>query len=375
MEKTSFVSKCLKMPHSQAVGYYNVDGEKIYCALAQHNERYFDIDQKDIVEDNYNKLTLDKFVELPRAVVNESEFIIGDSVLVCSVLNDGRRVVKDKSLFGALARIRKGEVRIDGFPPIIGSKTLANLFNELYPENIHVITPFDVAQFNGKTGKWYDANAIPVICDLYMAAEEKGYITPQQDHVLKQAKILLRSLAKVGITALIDEATNYQDIRGKDELQLLLAKFISEELRPYSKEFHKEYFENLFRIYGLPYDPTSQKRPRFFALFNIKYVYEMLPPKVWSRLDEINPTVWNEERQRADRKHHIHRNLTDEGLRYLREHLQQLIPVMKLSSNKEDFVEKFNLVFSDKLRSLEEMKKEGKRIEEGINQMTIFNNN
>lgn len=374
MEKVRFVNKCLKMPHSKMVGYYNANGEKIFCALVQHDERYFDIEQKELVQVNYNMLTLNNFIELPRAVVNESEFAIGDSILKCSVLNDGRRVIKDESLFKALDRTRKGEVRIEGFPPIIGSKSLASLFNEIYPENINIITPFEVAQFNGKTGKWYDANAIPVICDLYMAAEENGIITSQQKHVLQKAKILLRSLAKVGITALIDEATNYQDIRGKDELQLLLATFISEELRPYSKEFPKEYFENLFRIYGLPYDPTSQKRPRFFAQFNIKYVYEMLPPQVWSKLDEINPTVWNEERKRLDRKYHIHRHLTDEGLRYLREHLQALIPVMKLSVNKDDFIEKFNLVFSDKLKALKEMKLEKKQLEEQNQQISIFNN-
>jgi hypothetical protein len=374
MDKLRFVSKCLKMPHSKMVGYYDIDGEKIYCAIVQHDERYFDLEQKKMVEDNYDKMTLNNFMELPRAIVNESELVIGESILKCSVLSDGRRVIKDESLFRALDRTRKGEVRIEGFPPIIGSKSLANLFNEIYPENIQVITPFEVAQFNGKTGKWYDANAIPVICDLYMAAEEKGLITTQQIHVLQKAKILLRSLAKVGITALIDEATNYQDIRGKDELQLLLATFISEELRPYSKEFPKEYFENLFRIYGLPYDPTSQKRPRFFAQFNIRYVYEMLPPQVWSKLDEINPTVWSEEKKRSDRKYHIHRHLTDEGLRYLREHLQALIPVMKLSANKEDFIEKFNLVFGDKLKALEEMKFEKKQLDEKSQQITIFNN-
>ncbi len=117
---------------------------------------------------------------------------------------------------------------------------------------------------------------MPIVCDLYLEVENNNTITAGQKHVLEKCKILLRSLAKVGIIALIDEATNYQDMRGKDELQLLLSKFITEELQNYSNEFPAEYFEQLFRIYGLPYDPTTNKRPRFFAKFNLKYVYECL---------------------------------------------------------------------------------------------------
>lgn len=142
-----------------------------------------------------------------------------------------------------------------------------------------------------------------------MEAEQTGIITQSQEHVLEKAKILLRSLARVGITALIDEATNYQDVRGKDELQLLLSQFISEKLRPYSSEFPKEYFENLFRLYERPYDPTTTKRPRYFSQFNLKYAYDLLPPQVGHKLDELNPTIWNENKKRWDRKYHKFRNL------------------------------------------------------------------
>ena len=173
-------------------------------------------------------------------------------------------MIKDTSLFSALDRTRKGETRIEGFPPIIGSKSLANLLMEINPNYLEQIMPFEVAQFNGTTGKWYNAHTITIICDLYMEAEKQDLISTNQKHVLEKAKILLRALAKVGITALIDEATNYQEVRGKDELQILLEQFIAEELRPYSREFRSEYFEQIFRLYNLPYDPTTSKRPLYF---------------------------------------------------------------------------------------------------------------
>lgn len=352
-----YVDKSLKMPHAKKVGYFLIENEKIFVAIQENEDCYFNRNQQELVEQYQNQLNLKCFHELPRAIVVESDLFIGDTKLTCSVLNDGRRVIKDTSLFNALDRKRKGETRIEGFPPIIGSKTLAGLLNEMYPEQIETITPFEVAEFSGKTGKWYDANTIPIICDIYMEAEKQGLIKPGQQHVLEKAKILLRSLAKVGITALIDEATNYQDTRGKDELQILLEKFISEELRPYSREFKSDYFEQLFRLYKLPYDPTTTRRPRYFAGFTKKYVYDMLPPNVWEKLDEKNPLIYNSEKNRSDRKHRLHQYLSEEnGLKFLREHLESLVTVMKLSQDMEDYKEKFALVYADKIKTLEKMK-------------------
>ncbi|MGG0644206.1 P63C domain-containing protein [Sporosarcina gallistercoris] len=351
-----FVEKCLKMPHAQEVGFYLVENEKVYVAIHDNGTRYFNSSQSSTVDEYIEHLNSDNFIELPRAVVNESQFNIGDTKLTGSVLNDGRRVIKDTSLFSALDRTRKGETRIEGFPPIIGSKSLATLLTEMYPQYLNQIMPFEVAQFNGSTGKWYDANTIPIICDLYMEAEKQGLISVNQAHVLERAKVLLRSLAKVGITALIDEATNYQEVRGKDELQLLLEQFIAEELRPYSKEFKSEYFEQLFKLYGLPYDPTTSKRPLYFAKFTRKYVYDLLPPNVWVEIDKQNPLLYDAEKDRSKRKYHIHRLLSEEhGIRYLREHLESLIPVMKLSKNMNDFKLNFEEVYADKIRKIKQM--------------------
>ncbi|MFJ7931523.1 P63C domain-containing protein [Peribacillus sp. NPDC096448] len=358
MKKHGYVEKCLKMPHAKNVGYFVVNNEKIYAAIYENGDCYFNSRQKEIVEQHFASLSQNNFVIIPRALVSEADLDIGDTKLKCSVLNDGRRVIKDTNLFSALGRTRKGEIRIEGFPAIIGSKSLAALLIDMYPEHLYTITPFEVAQFNGTTGKWYDANTIPIICDLYMEAEKRGIITSSQQHVLDKAKVLLRSLARIGITALIDEATNYQSIRGKDELQILLQEFISEELREYSSKFESEYFEQIFRIYGKPYDPTTNKRPKFFAWFTRKYVYSMLPPDVFEKLDKKNPLIYSSKTGRSDRKSKLFQHLTNNGIHYLKNHLEGLTYVMKLSSDKDDFKEKFSLVFADKIKRNEKMKRD-----------------
>ena len=371
MSNIKFVEKCLKMPYCNNVGYFSLNSKKLFCSFNDEGEFYFNKVDKDFVENNLKDIKIENFKKLPRAIVKESELILGETTVTCSVLEDGRRIIKDTSLFKALKRTRKGEVRIEGYPPILGSKILVDILEELYPDEIEIIQPFEVAQFNGTTGLWYDANSIPMICDLYMEAEHRNLIKPGQQHVLDQAKVLLRSLAKVGITALIDEATNYQESRGKDELQILLSKFIADKLQPYSKQFPKEYFEELFRLYGLPYDPTTTRRPRWFAQFNIKYVYEMLPPQVWEKIEEINPTVLNTNTNRKDRKNHIHRNLTEDGLKWLQHHLSSLIPIMTISKDIDDFNSNFERAFARKLNEIKSMKlKEQEKIN-GYSQLSL----
>lgn len=351
-----YVERALKMPHTQVVGYYFVDGEKIYTSIKDSKIYYFNTKQKEIVEKNKEKLATGKFIELPRAVVKESELVLGDIVIECGVLNDGRRIIKDQSLFSAIGKIRKGEVRVEGFPAIIGSKAIANLYLEMYGKDISLIDRFEVAEYTGRAGLWYDCSAIPILCDLYMEADKRGCISQGQQHILERTKILLRSLAKVGIMALIDEATNYQEERGRDELQTLLAKFITEDLQNYSNEFPAEYFENLFRLYGIPYDPTTSRRPRFFAQFNLKYAYNMLVPNAIEVFDKYNPTIYNEAKDRYDRKYRIYRNLTEDGIKELREHLKILVTVMKISTDIENFKTNFNIAFSNKIESLEALK-------------------
>jgi len=55
-------------------------------------------------------------------------------------------------------------------------------------------------------------------------------LSPRQKIIADQCEILVRSFAKVGIIALVDEATGYQYEREKAELQVILKTYISEEI-------------------------------------------------------------------------------------------------------------------------------------------------
>lgn len=360
-----FVEKCLKMPYCTKLGYFDLINRRVNCSINEDGDCYFDSKDKEFIENNRDLLKVENYHEIPRTVKNDSELILGNKTLACSVLNDGRRVIRDTSLFSAIDRSRKGEERIAGYPPILGSKMMVEMLHKVYPDPLdqQILFPFEAADYSGRVTKWYDANAIPMLCDLYMEAEDLGLITKGQEHILKQTKILMRSFARVGIIALIDEATGYQDERRKDELQILLDRFISEELQNYSRQFPQEYFKQLFRLYNKPYDPTTNKRPRYFSQFNIKYVYEMLPPHVWEKLDEINPTIYNEKKGRRDRKNKVYRHLTEDGIQWLGQHIHALIPIMKLSGDINEFKNNFDIAFEDKKKRIEELKSNQKQLE------------
>jgi hypothetical protein len=59
----------------------------------------------------------------------------------------------------------------------------------------------------------YAAEALPEICNVWLRAREAGALNRQQADRAQAAEILVRGLAEVGIIALVDEATGYQDTR------------------------------------------------------------------------------------------------------------------------------------------------------------------
>ena len=64
----------------------------------------------------------------------------------------------------------------------------------------------------------FEATVLPKICDVWLAVHEKKALTTIQKPVAERAEILMRGLAHVGIIALVDEATGYQEIRDRGAL-------------------------------------------------------------------------------------------------------------------------------------------------------------
>ncbi len=263
--------------------------------------------------------------------------IVG-SQIPCAVLENQKRIISQTGLFQSFDRPRKGEVRQEGLPSIIGAQNLLPYVSDELREKCQTI-PY--MHTNGKTVYGYDAEIIPMICEVYLQASDNGKTIGSQDKIVARANIIIRALAKVGITALIDEATGFQYDREKDELQRLLSKYISEDYLKWQARFPRKFYQESFRLFGWAYNPLSVKRPGYLGTFTNKYVYEQLPPGVLEELRNKNPVI-----DKGFRVRRHHQYLTEEiGIPHLDKHIIKLITIMELSNNIQDFRINFNRIF------------------------------
>lgn len=273
---------------------------------------------------------------------------LGDVALRCSVLEDGKRVISRNAVFKAFGRTKrgrkKGEIRVSNLPQLpsfIDANNLAPYIKGDLLDNL--ISPVKYKVKNGRIIEGYDATIIPLICDVYLQARSDGSLAPQQQNLALKSELLVRSLSKVGIVALVDEATGYQDDRAENELQKLLTKYISKELLPWTKKFPDIYYEEIFRLRGWTYPPTiSNQRPSVIGRYTNQFIYDQLPPGVKEELQRKNPIV-----KPGSRKWKHHQFLTvDIGNDHLEKQLIKVITLMQASENWESFTSAFNRVFN-----------------------------
>src|SRR6202023_2446326 len=95
----------------------------------------------------------------------------------------------------------------------------------------------------------YNATLLPMICEVFLAARDTpDVLHTSQQHIAKRADIVMRGLARVGITALVDEATGYQVVRDRLALQQILDKYLLKEYAKWAKRFPDEFYEEIFKL-------------------------------------------------------------------------------------------------------------------------------
>lgn len=277
---------------------------------------------------------------IPQAL-SEGTLRIGEIDIDCAVLPDGTRVLSERALtkgFGGKRggahwrRKKAGDAGAD-LPVFLSAKNISsNLPKDLIKalsEPIRYRT-----STGGRLAHGVEATLLPKICNALLALHDKGNILlPSQEPIAIQAGQLVRGLADVGIIALVDEATGYQERRPRDELRRLLEAYVSPEFLPWTKRFPDEFYRELFRLRGWNYDPLSVKRPRLVGYLTENIVYKRLPAGVLEELKRLNP---KDETGRRKKKHH--QFLTDDiGNPHLEKHVASTITLMKIAGTYSGF--------------------------------------
>jgi hypothetical protein len=147
----------------------------------------------------------------------------------------------------------------------------------------------------------------------------------------------------------VDEATGYQEERERDELNKLLAVYLSEERLKWAKMFPDEFYRQLYRLQGWQY-PTGAKRTPLVGKLTNQLVYEKLPPGVLEKLRELNPKIKSTKRRKWKFTQFLSHDI---GQPDLRDHLLQLIAIMRASANKSIFKRLFARAFPSGPEQLE----------------------
>ena len=253
---------------------------------------------------------------------------MGDVEFSVYVLDNGKRVMAQREV----VRVFTG--RVSGkLTSVLHTPALSNYIDvaEILSQTIAFSIPG--TQFKGIG---YDATLLLDICDaLLRARDDKELKGQHQLSLAKQAEIITRACAKVGIIALIDEATGYQEFRKKQELQLKLQAFIAEDLQEWARMFPDEFWFELARLEGIRYSPRS--RPLRWGRYIMAFVYDAVDGDVGKELRKKNPDP-------HFRKNH-HQWLKDFGKQKVHDQIQRVITIMKLCNDMTDFREKFARVF------------------------------
>jgi hypothetical protein len=278
-------------------------------------ERGIELSPSDFVEAPTLALfTAEEMAPSPPIARWSGELVLGEESIPCYVLDDGRRVISRTSATSVLTGIAKGG-DLEGY---LGIEPLAGYMPEDLTERFVEFVIPRIAN-SGRQIRGLTAETFLDICTAYVKAGKEGALkTDRQMSIALQAGMFLGACAKVGLMALIDEATGYQYERAEDALRLKLKLYLEDEMRQWEKTFPDELWKEFGRL--TRWQGHVTKRPKYWGKLVMELVYEYLDKDVadWLRKNAPKPRGGQ----------NYHQWLTSQyGLRKLTEHLWMLIGI------------------------------------------------
>lgn len=256
---------------------------------------------------------------------------IADIEVPCYVLDDGRRVIPTNGMLDTLTMARGGAMvrgmnRLELF--VSRDRIKPFVSGDLH-ERISNPIKFRIG-YNIAYG--FTSDTLIEIAEAVIQADNAGGLQKQQAGIAHQCRVITASLTRIGLIALIDEATGYQTRRDSDELQKILTAYLLPEHRPWMQSIPQEFTAEIYRVYGWKRQPNN-RGPRYAGKLIRQLIYERLPNPVLPKLDELNPSNSN-----YQRKHKHHQFLTEkQGLDHFRTQVITVMTLLRISKGKSEF--------------------------------------
>lgn len=246
---------------------------------------------------------------------------LGAIQIPCYVLNDGTRVLSRNGMQKAIGYEGTSG---DWLTRFVASKNIFHNIDSEIKAGLSDVIKFQRLGAGGSATATYGYEATKLIdlCDALITLNKSGLLLEKQIIYAEQAEIIIRSVAKVGIIALVDEVTGYQEEREKDALQIFLKKFLNDEKAKWIPTFPDEFWEAIFKMRGLNWSLANKgQKPQYIGHYINNYVYSRLAPQVLVELRRLNPK--NEKGIRKGK--HTQWIDVDYGHPKLKEHLNILV--------------------------------------------------
>lgn len=281
-------------------------------------------DMPRVLEGYSNVLDLDG-TKLPCAVVkgpNGIQRVLSENGITQAIL--GTRS-------GASKRLKRAASDDGALLPLFVAPSQLNEFitNDLLEGPLKPIDYVD----GDRVIRGYDSTILVAVCGVWLKARAHGKLQKQQLAKAQQAEALTLALADLGIVALIDEATGYQDDRARDALAKIFSTFLAKERQKWTQTFPLDFYREIYRLRGWKFEPWNTKRPSVIASWTDDFVYDRLAPGLTEELRTKNPVV---DTGRRSHKHHQWFN-TDKGHPKLKEHIAGVIALLRAAEDWASF--------------------------------------
>ncbi len=257
----------------------------------------------------------------------------GSLTMQCYVMDNGERVL---SLRGASKTMGLQGGGSGALVRNLNAKWISPYLSEPLKEWLYMAGRNELPNYltdKGRNFTPFEASLFVDLCKAYVDALHANSLNlDSQKEIAQKLYGIMTAFAKVGLIAVIDEVTGYQEERDRNELQKILSKYISEELLPWTKRFPDEFYKQMFRLRGWEY--RGKSKPPYAGKLTNEYIYDYLPPGVLKELKEKSKEGIN----KGKRKERYHQHLTkDTGIPNLDRQLQQTIALMKASDTWDEF--------------------------------------
>ena len=252
-----------------------------------------------------------------------------DGLMDVHVLEDGTRLSTQRGVIRALKTggTKNGDL----------GRNLAKLPKRF--AHLAVTPRIEFVTVNGQRANGCSVEWIADLLSAYVDAYMCGELHHKQEPLAKNAHKMQMAIAKIGLVALVDEATGYEEIRKAGELSFMFRAILSESTGEWDLMWPPDFVDAIMRLHGKRFNGGTH--PQWLASTYEKLYAIILTPEVASELKKRNP------HPSFGTNHH--QWLTPEAKRILHAQVPFVTELANQSRTKAEFWERVEHRYSNKM--------------------------